>query len=167
MGSMHKEIITRKKAPGFCVIFIFLIFTLFLVQAIQRVELFGIDIGYIVSVVLESLIIVSIIFEIIKCKVKYKYFIVADQFIIHKMKGAEDKVVENIKIRNIEFMGKLKEYKANNSFECTKKYTCSLFNRDLYCCVYREGSKLKRFYFEPSSSLLEKINTLKQKRLAS
>lgn len=167
MGNMHKEIIARKKAHGFFVIFIFLIFTLFLVQAIQKVELYGINIGYIISILLEALVIVGIIFEFIKCKVKYKYFIVADQFIIHKIKGAEDKVVENIKIRNIEFIGRLKEYKTNSNFECTRKYTCSLFKRDLYCCVYKEGNKLKRFYFEPSISLLQKINSLKQKRLAS
>jgi hypothetical protein len=53
------------------------------------------------------------------------------------------------------------------SVTSSKKYVCSIFNFNPYCCIYRDGDKLKRFYFEPSNNFIEKIKLNREKRLAS
>ncbi len=103
--------------------------------------------------------------EFSKCTVKYKYSIVADQFIIHKIKGDEVKILEDIKLKDIEFIGKYRNCKGDIHISSSKKYICSTSFGKKFCCVYKLGDKFKKFYFEPSDSLMSKITLLKQKNV--
>jgi len=103
--------------------------------------------------------------EFSKCKIKYKYSIVVDQFIIHRIKGGEVTILEDIKLKDIEFIGKYSDYSSDNHISSSKKYICSSFTGSKFCCVYKLGNKFKKFYFEPSVPLINKINLLKSKPL--
>ena len=100
--------------------------------------------------------------EFSKCKVKYKYLIVADQFIIHKIKDEQITVLEDVKFKNINFIGEYRNCNSNIHISASKKYICSTFATSKLCCVYKTEGKFKRFYFEPSEGLLNKIMLLKE-----
>lgn len=167
MGNMYKETITRRKLPSMVKLFTILVIALFLGEIIKGFTINGQEVGEIAIIFCATLVIMTLIFEVFRCRVKYTYSIIADQFIIHKIKGTEDKVVENIKLRNIEYIGKNDMPKFKESIISSKKYICSILNLSPYCCVYKDGDRLKKFYFEPSSNLIEKIKINREKRLAS
>lgn len=58
-----------------------------------------------------------------KCKTSYKYSIVANQLMIHKVKANKQSTLENIKLNNIVYLGKdySKEAKDFKTSSC-KKY---------------------------------------------
>lgn len=169
MGNMYKETVTRRRATILFFMLILLVGALFLTEVVKNIKLNNYSLNDVTSISLISLIILASFIQLVKCKVRYTYFIIADQFIIHKINGSSDKVVENIKLSDIEYFGKIGKVKSKFIMNRLKNYTCSIVNVDVYCCIYREGTKIKKFYFEPSRNLITKLSHLynKNKRLAS
>lgn len=165
MGNMHKETICRRKLVSLIKLFTLIVTVLFCTEVIEGLTFYGLYIGGTLIVLTTALITLVLILEVIKCRVRYTYSLIADQFIIHKIKGNDDKVVENIKVKDIECIEKQKNISI--SAVNNKKYICSSLNFNLYYCVYRQGNKLRKFYFEPSDNLIEKLKFHKNKRLAS
>lgn len=162
---MHKEIVQRKKIPVVILLFIILITFICLSDILSKISIGNINIKIFVTMFFNVLMITLCYIEFSKCKVKYKYSIVADQFIIHKIKGEEITIVEDIKLKNIEFIGKHGNCDADIHISSSKKYICSAFIGSRFCCVYKVGDKFKKFYFEPSDGLMNKIRLLKEKPL--
>ncbi|EJO5346128.1 hypothetical protein NRP93_000162 [Clostridium botulinum] len=167
MGNMYKETVARRRVPVLFFMLILLVGILFLLELVKNIKFYGYKLDEILSAFLLSIVILVSFWEVFKCKVKYSYFIIADQFIIHKIKGNYDKVVENIKLKDIIYFGKCAGIKSKINISKCNKYTCSLLNRDAYCCIYKDGNKTKKFYFEPSSNLIAKIKYFSNKRLVS
>ncbi|KAJ49940.1 hypothetical protein BD780_003922 [Clostridium tetanomorphum] len=166
MGNMYKETIKRRKLPSLLKLFIILVSVLFFIEIIEGLTVSGQNVRIIAMIFCTTLVILTLIFEIFRCRVRYTYSIIADQFIIHKIKGSEDKVVENIKLRNIQYIGQKSIPKFKEDIISSKKYVCSILNFSPYCCIYRDGSNLKRFYFEPSNNLIEKIKFHRNKKIS-
>jgi hypothetical protein len=162
---MHKEIVERKKFPIMVLLFITLITFICLSDLLSKISIGNINIKTFVAMFFNTLMIAVCYIEFSRCKVKYKYSIVADQFIIHKIRGEEITIVEDIKLKNIEFIGKYCNCKADINISSSKKYICSTFIGSKLCCVYKAGDKFKKFYFEPSDGLMNKITLLKRKPL--
>ncbi|EPY2272137.1 hypothetical protein ACXAUS_000944 [Clostridium sporogenes] len=167
MGNMYKETVARRTVPVLFFMLILLVGILFLVEFLKNIKLSSYKLDEMLNIFLLCIAILVSFFEVFKCKIKYSYFIIADQFIIHKIKGNYDKVVENIKLKDIIYFGKCAGLRSKINISKSKKYTCSLLNRDTYCCVYKDGNNTKKFYFEPSNNLIAKIKYLSSKRLAS
>ncbi|NEZ47341.1 hypothetical protein FDF74_09060 [Clostridium niameyense] len=167
MGNMYKETIIRKRVPVLLFVIILLTISLYLMEFIKGLKINVYNIQQILNNLIIAFLILISLFEIVKCKVRYTYFIIADQFIIHKIKGSEDKVVENIKLKDIIYFGKTNRIKSKFMLTNCKKYTCSLFNGEAYYCIYKKGDKTKKFYFEPSYNLIKKLEYFSNKRLAS
>ncbi|WP_125154550.1 hypothetical protein [Clostridium rectalis] len=167
MGNMYKETVTRRKLPSLVKFFAILVCTLFFLEIIETLPISKEYIGKVIMGLCSILVLVALIFEVFRCRVKYTYSLIADQFIIHRIKGEEDKVVENIKVRNIEYIGKKDLSKFRSNISSSKRYICSVLNFKPYCCVYKDGNKLRKFYFEPSNNLIEKIKFHRKKRLAN
>jgi len=164
---MYKEMVQRKKFPAVVLLFIILIAFISISGLLPRVRIGSINIKTYVTMFFNTLMIALCYMEFSKCKVKYKYLIVADQFIIHKIKGEEVTILEDIKLKNIEFIGKNSNYNSDTHISSSKKYICSTFTGCKCCCVYKVGDKLKKFYFEPSDGLMNKIKILKGKSILS
>ena len=162
---MHKEIVQRKKIPVVILLFIILITFICLSDILSKISIGDINTKIFVTMFFNILMITLCYIEFLKCKVKYKYSIVADQFIIHKMKGEEITIVEDIKLKNIEFIGKYSNCNGDIHISSSKKYICSTFIGSKFCCVYKVGDKFQKFYFEPSDGLMNKIRLLKEKPL--
>lgn len=160
---MHKEMVQRKKFAAVTILFITLITVICLSDLLSNISVSNLNIKTFVTMGFIILMITLCYIELSKCKVKYKYSIVADQFIIHKIKGEDVKILEDIKLKDIEFIGKYKNFKTKIHVSSSKKYICSTFVGSKCCCVYKLGDKFKKFYFEPSDSLMNKITLLKEK----
>lgn len=162
---MYREMIQRKKLPAVVLLFITLITFICLSDLLPKISIGSMNIKTYITVFFNILMVSLCYIEFSKCKVKYKYLIVADQFIIHKLKGEQVKILEDIKLKDIEYIGKYSKYNAEIHISSSKKYMCSTFNGSKFCCVYKEGDKFKKFYFEPSDGLMNKIKSLKSKSL--
>ncbi len=162
---MYKEMVQRKKFPAIVLLFITLITFICLSDLLPKLSIGSINIKTFVTMFFNTLMIALCYVEFSKCKVKYKYSIVADQFIIHKIKGEAVTILEDIKLKNIEYIGRYCNYNSNIHITSSKKYICSTFVVSKFCCVYKVGDKLKKFYFEPSDGLMKKIRVLKEKPL--
>jgi len=162
---MYKEMVQRKKFPAVVLLFITLITFICLSDLLSKISINSINIKTFVTMLFNTLMIALCYIEFSKCKVKYKYSIVADQFIIHKIRGEEVKILEDIKLKDIEFIGKYNNCNTDIHISSSKKYMCSTFNGSKFCCVYKVGAKFKKFYFEPSDGLMNKIKLLKAKPL--
>ena len=160
---MHKEIVERKKLPVMVLLFITLITFICLSDLLSKISIGSIHIKMFVTIFFNILMIALCYVEFSKCKVKYKYSIVADQFIIHKIRGGEVSIVEDIKLKNIEFIGKHNNCNGDFHISSSKKYICSTFMTSKFCCIYKVEDKYKKFYFEPSDGLMNKIRLLKEK----
>lgn len=161
---MHKEIVQRKKIPVVILLFIILITFICLSDILSQINIGSINIETFVTMFFNTLMIALCYIEFSRCKVKYKYSIVADQFIIHKIKGEEVTIVEDIKLKNIEFVGKYSNCNSDIHISSSKRYICSTFFGSKFCCVYKVEDKFKKFYFEPSDGLMNKIRSLKENR---
>jgi hypothetical protein len=162
---MYKEMVQRKKFPAVVLLFITLITFICISDLLPKISMGSINLKIFITMFFNTLMIVLCYIEFSKCKVKYKYSIVADQFIIHKIKGEEVKILEDIKLKDIEFIGKYSNCNTDIHISSSKKYICSTFNGNKFCCVYKAGDKFKKFYFEPSDGLMSKIKTIKAKPL--
>ena len=157
--------VQRKKFPAIILLFITLIAFICLSDVLPKVSIGRINIKTFVTMFFNTLMIALCYMEFSKCKVKYKYSIVADQFIIHKIKGEVVTILEDIKLKDIEFIGKYSNCNVSMHISSSKRYICSTFVGSKLCCVYKVGDKFKKFYFEPSDGLMNKIRLLKQKPL--
>ncbi len=158
---MYNEMVQRKKLPAMVLLFIVLITFICLSDILHRISIGNINIKIFVTMFFNTLMIILCYIEFSKCKVKYKYSIVADQFIIHKIRGEEVKILEDVKLKEIKFIGKKCDCNSNIHITSSKSYICSTFVGGKFCCVYKAGDKFKKFYFEPSDGLMNKL--LKQK----
>lgn len=161
---MYKEIIERKKLP--IVTFLLMLLCAFIYLNKFVSSTFDGN-AQIIENIINSLIVVTMIFvsfvEIYKSNIRYKYSIIANQFIIHKIVRNTNVEVENVKFKDIKFIGKSCELKKKYKTLSNKKYLCSLFSSKTYCCVYSDGDKLRKFYFEPSDEFLSKAKFMMNK----
>jgi hypothetical protein len=95
---MYKEMIKRKKFPAVVILFFTLITFICLSDLLPKISIGSINIKTFITMFFNMLMLALCYIEFSKCKVKYKYSIVADQFIIHKIKGEDVKILEDIKL---------------------------------------------------------------------
>lgn len=167
MNTMYKEIVETKKAPRIVGVLLFVSLMIVIANGIEDIRFFQYRLGTLTNPLLKILVCAMMISEFIKCKVKYRYSIIADQLIIHKLKDNEQYVYQNVKLKDIVFVGKMKDLNKKFNVVTSKNYACytNMFNR--YCCIYKDGDIYRKFYFQPSSKLVVKINNVLKKSLAS
>lgn len=159
MGTMHKEVITKRRDIAIVVSIICMSLTISLSKIIGNIKFDSFNAEVITDPIFVILTLVIFFREYKKCKTSYKYSIVATQLMIHKMKSNEQETLENVKLNNIVYLGKdnpskSKEFKATSC----KKYVCSSLDRvGHYCCIYKKNDKYYKFYFKPSKELVYKL----------
>ena len=164
-GNMYKEIIVRKKLHGILGWFLLLNITICISDLVKRLYK---DSTFNFYSSIFFIIVLGIIsyMQFIKYNENFKFTIIADQLTIHKVRnwnGVEGKLLENIKIKNICLIEKVSSLKEKYSVISTKRYCSTMFGKDVYCCVYKDGDKLRRFYFQPSEVFVNKIKCYMEK----
>lgn len=161
---MYKEIIERKKLP--IATFLLTLLCVF-IYVYKFIDMCFTGQGNLIENILylgiiASMVIIAVV-AIYRSGIRYKYSIIADQFIIHKIIRNNNIEVESIKFKDIRFLGQVKDLKEQYKVSSTKKYLCSIFNANRYCCIYSDGNELKKFYFEPSKEMIGKLQFVMNK----
>lgn len=87
----------------------------------------------------------------------YRYSIIGDELIIHKMNGEKNELVAKVKLQEIRGLHE-KSGSRNILGRIRKNYCKDVVRRGCLCEYQEEGSR-KSFYFSPSPSMLNKIRT--------
>ena len=161
MGIMQREVRNHKISTTIVESIIFMSFMIFISGIVGQVRLENVRLESITDPVCIVITIIAIIWLFKNSSTSYKYSVVADQFIIHKVTDKNQNILENIKVGNILYIGKdEKQIKKFKACIC-KKYTCSMSTSERYCCIYNDNGKVNKFYFEASSNFVEKVKKLK------
>lgn len=158
MGIMHKEIIKRRRDITIVGSIIFLSLMIGLARLVGDIKFYNVKIEIVTDPVFVLLGVMILGYEMRKCKTGYKYSVIANQLIIHKIISSEQETLENLKLDDIVFLGKgrdqINKYKAKRE----KKYICDYINyKETYCCVYKKDREYRKFYFQPSGEMVEKL----------
>lgn len=158
MGVMHKEVIERKKAKTIILSIVFICIMISLSQITGQIKVNNYAIEWISEPIFIIITIGVILLEVLKCNIKYKYSIVMDKLIVHRILVDGQITLENIKISDIIYIGKEKIDNKKYKISSTKKYICDKFKLCNYCCIYKSENGYKKFYFQPSEQMINKIN---------
>ena len=142
---MYKEMVERKKFPTVVLLFTTLITFICLSDLLPKISIGSINIKMFITMFFNTLMIALCYIEFSKCKVKYKYSIVADQFIIHKIRGEESKILEDIKLKDIEFIGKHSNCNTHIHISSSKKYICSTLMEVSFAVYIKQEINSKSF----------------------
>lgn len=157
---MYKEIVMRRKVSTIFIILIMVSTCIVVSDVVSKVTYQQYKIGqYLESLVAFGAFVFSI-GQVLKCRVKYKYSIIADEFIIHRVKGTNQEVMHCIKIKDISCIKKAAKTRVISS----KVYGCFNLDKDVYICKYKTLKGDKCFYFESSYKLVNRLNVLKNKQ---
>lgn len=164
MGAMYKEIIFRKTLPVIIILFLAMMFLISFLKLVEVMGLIPVEMSRIVDVICLVSLSLFGFYEYEKCKVQYKYSIIGDELIIHKLKGEEQILVEDIKIHDIQYIGYISKLSNKKKNLKTKKYICSILNINKFCCVYNHGGRNYKMYFEPSKDLVDIVKRIQDKQ---
>lgn len=161
MGIMQREVRNHKMSVTIVESVVLMSFMIFISGIVGQVRLENMRLEAITDPICIVITIVAIVWLFKNSNTSYKYSVVADQFIIHRVTEKHQNILENVKVGNILYIGrdesKIKKFKA-----CMcRKYTCSMVSSEKYCCVYKENDKVKKFYFEASTEFVQKVEKLK------
>ncbi|SHI02301.1 hypothetical protein [Clostridium grantii] len=160
---MHKEVVVRSKMTSLVTMIFICEFLIIISDIAENINVFGHRIaGYskIMAIIFLSIIVYK---EIIKCKLRYKYSIIADQFIVYRLSNEKQEILENIKVSSIQSIDKIWYRKLSIHQFMAKKYTSLIVTPSMYCCTYRINDKNEIFYFQPSENLVLKLNDLRNR----
>lgn len=162
---MYREVVHGRKIPAIMISLLAITIALYIIE-IAEITLGKTFKGYgLIEVIL--LMIVFVLFkEFKRCKLAYKYSIIADKLIINKLNCKGDNILESIRIQDIVFIGKRGEIpKKLVRVKSHGNYLSSLINSKKCYCIYKKNGQLIKFSFEPSERLLrrvyDKVNILK------
>lgn len=161
MGIMQKETISQNRANTIIGSIVFSSVMITIAKFIGDFELSGGRIEVITDPLCVIITVIVLAILVRQCKVSYRYSVIADELIIHRVSRSEQEILENIKVNDILYLGKeKKEVKAFNT-KATKRYTCNSFDKNNYCCVYKKDGQNYKFYFRASDKFVDKINNFK------
>jgi len=155
--AIYREIVERKKLPVILKLFIILTIVIYISDFLGKFMIGTYSLRRASKFFFAFVMLIIIIQELKKCVIKYRYSVIEDELIIHKLNGNDEKIVEDIKFKDIKFIGTPKDKNIKFDVEKSKNYIASMFSFEKYCCIYKEGDKFKKFYFEPSNKLLKNI----------
>lgn len=159
---MYKETVATKKISSIMFIVMLMAVSIVLTDMSRNMRL-G-QFGSILTILLTTFIFIRILIQIQKCSIKYKYSIIADELIIYKLKGYKEEVMESIKIKNIQYIKKTNRFNLLVNMILSKSYSGLNLTHEIYSCRYKDKQVNKKFYFEPSHKLVEKLNLLRESK---
>lgn len=158
MGTLHREVIKRRKVRGIVLSIIVLCMMITVSNFIGQIPANQSGTKTFIDTLISILTGGFVFFEILRCRTKYKYSIIVDKLIIHKICSGDQRILENIKISNIVHIDKIGYYKPRKfSISSTRVYLCNILSSNTYCCIYKNEEKYRKFYFQPSKELVNKI----------
>lgn len=154
---MNKEVISKRALP-LILLWIFILVTLLALKEIimvsdisKEIEEVYLDCGIAIILVLLAVGFIG------RSKIKYKYFLIDNKLVIHKLKGTSHSVEEVVDFKDVHFLGKRCNYKNKVRSRRRTSYLSHYYNSDRYLCVYKKDGKYKRFYFQPTKNFIKNM----------
>lgn len=162
MGIMHKEVIEQRRDSAIVISVIFASIMIGLAKFIGSIRFYNFKLENITNPMFIAATLVALYIVFRKCKTSYKYSIVSDKLLIHRIISKNQKVLENIKVDNIIYFGnnkrEAKKYKCKN----IRKYSCGILHSPAHFCIYENNKgEYHKFYFQPSNEFITKINNFR------
>lgn len=157
---MYKEIVMRRKVSSIFMVVIMLTISIVVSDISSTLTLGQYRVGEYSTIFIDFVVLIFIMRQIQKCNIKYKYAIIADEFIIYQLKGNKQKIMETVKVKDIKSVDKIGKTKACLNTSTKKMYGNLNFNNDVYFCRYNNCKSISGFYFEPSHRLINKLDIL-------
>ncbi|MGL4991644.1 MAG: hypothetical protein ACRC57_10880 [Sarcina sp.] len=161
MGIMQKEVKTHKKSVAIVESVVLVSIMIFISQIIGSYKLKNIKLAYISDPIflLTTAIIILVILK--NCRTSYKYSVISDQLIVHKLVCEKQKILENIRVADIIYLGKEKKEIKKIKTIFSRRYMCSLYDSEKYCCIYNKNGVNHKFYFQASDEFVNRVKKLK------
>jgi hypothetical protein len=160
MRTMYREEVSRRKLPSILAFFILLVPLIYVADIAEQIAMHNRAIGIVANSLLFAVTLGILGYAIIRCRTRYRYSIIADQLIIHRLNNGDQVVVENIKIKDIKSIDKKGDLSCKLRLNHT--YNCSLLKPWTCCCTYKDNDKYRRFYFQPSDNFINKLQFMIQ-----
>lgn len=166
MGILYRETVINKHRGffKFAIGFTILIFSVDVLMLISNPREFLKEIAYIGYVLLPIAVFVSAIVWH-KCKIRYKYSIIDNELIIEKLNGDRRRLELNLNVKHIVAIEK--GVRNKQGIEKEYDFTCGVKRQYAYRCLFNRGGKLYSFYFEPSNTLVNRINAAINRKMVS
>ena len=161
MGIMQKEIRTHKLSIAIIKSIVLMSVMIVIGGMVGGLKFNDTKFASISNPILIVATIIAIFVIINNCRTSYKYSVVGDRLIIHKIDSKKQVVLEKVKVSDILYIGRERREISKLGVILSKKYMCSLFDSNKYCCVYKKDGVNKKFYFQPSDEFISKISNLK------
>ncbi|GIM30021.1 hypothetical protein CPJCM30710_26870 [Clostridium polyendosporum] len=168
MGTLHREVIKRRKVRGIVLSIIILCMMITVSNFVGQILVIQSNMKAISDGLISIVTIGFLSFEILRCRTRYKYSIIVDKLIIHKIYSEDQKTLENIKISDIVYIDKIGPKSKKFNISSIRIYLCNILSSDTYCCIYKYEEEYRKFYFQPSKELVNKIinSSLKYNKVA-
>jgi hypothetical protein len=163
MGTLYREIVEPRyhkmmKFIQLCMIAIVTLDIVFLLSSFK--ELIIKELTYF-GYAFFPIAIFMISYLWVKSKVKYRYVIIDNELIIERFYGDKRKVVLNINVKHIVRIEKASCSAKFENISKNYKFTCLGSKKNSFRCIYNKDGKLYSFCFEPSLSLINKIEMIR------
>ncbi|HCW73527.1 MAG TPA: hypothetical protein DHM90_06760 [Clostridiaceae bacterium] len=155
MSCIYNEKVKRSVAPLVCLLVIFGL-------SLIMVSYFGTKIGLTEEMKTAMDLVLTMVFllagyaAVTKAREVYRYSIIADDLIIHRISGDKNHLVRRVKLSEISSLHYSRS-KKNLLGAVKRNYSRNLVKLGC-CCEYQDEGNAKSFYFSPSQSMLNKIN---------
>lgn len=149
----------KRRAPAIAMLLIITTLMIYLYGAMSCLRLLDIRLIKMVNSIIIVSTVFLILFEIMRCKITYKYFIIANKLIINKLFLEKEKTVESINISDIVYIGEKSDIPKEYNTKFTGSHLFKLISGKAYCCIYKTNSRYYKFNFAPSDELLRRLHT--------
>jgi hypothetical protein len=159
MACIYNEKVERKGTP---LLLVLIAVTLSLLIASYLSKAAGVAGTY--RLIVDSVLVMGFLYLMYSSfhmsKECYRYSIIADDLLIHRMSGDKPLLVERVKVADIRYFGEVGKNPEVSRVRGSN-YTCE-FMKGRYCLVYEDGGREKKFFFKPSTCMIGKIqNSMK------
>ncbi|MCI9303754.1 hypothetical protein [Clostridium sp.] len=155
---MHKEIKKGKKTVAIIISLLTITVALYIYEYSKITFGKHIKEEIVLEIILAILTLVVLVKETKKCKIAYKYSVISDKLIINKINNKIEENVESLKIKDIIYIGEKSNVpKEYNKCKCNRHYIRKFDKNKKFLCIYKKEGKIYKFIFEPSDTLVERI----------
>lgn len=156
MGCIYNEKVERNMKP---LLILLMVFGLSLLSVSYYVSEMGWEreVSTILDLFLTLVFLLAGYAVFLKGRETYRYSIIGDELIIHRLSGEKNDLVAKVKLQEIKKLQE-KNGRANLGGLIRKNYCQNVVRKGCLCEYQAEGGS-KSFYFSPSPSMLNKIRT--------
>lgn len=156
MACFYNEKVQRKPVP-FAVLLVLFGLTLYAGSAMAKWAGLPVELVILLDLMLTLLFLVGGYKAVRATQGYYKYAIIEGELLIHKVSGDQNRLVERVKLSEVEYLGEDTGRKSS-LLRLTNNHSASLF-RCGHLCIYRQDGMKRHLYFSPSGCLMAKIQS--------